>query len=512
LPDLTPLARARDAAAGKTAAIGSVNPRRGGLVNTSIQLVKRSVARGLHWFVRDQVVFNRQLIACIETCIETLADVNRTIYNLVGQTNAEVQRLRTEDEGFRSQAQELRTKAADLQDLASHWARWREQWQLKLHRNEVEFLKSVADLNASVHQKIMHIETNRVSEIAEIRRTLEASFRSTAAELEASFTQRVWAIEHDVAVSLETQHGAFEQLANSNATAVERSVTDQIRALDQRLIRQAQEFEKSLATSLNGLEKKFYTDLEHIRSEYERLIYTELRIVRQRLAVGAAPLVNASPAAPQQESPFDYARFSERFRGAEQYVIDSQRFYVPFFAGRRRVLDIGCGRGEFLRLMRESAIPATGVEASEESAAYCRTLGLDALHADLFAFLLEKPQGSYDGIFCSQVVEHLPPSRLPDLVRLCASRLATGGILVIETPNPECLAIFGTHFYLDPTHTRPVPSQLLMFYMEEFGMGRIEVHPRALAIETMPEVGTLPPAFRGKFFGGLDYAIIGYKL
>jgi len=98
------------------------------------------------------------------------------------------------------------------------------------------------------------------------------------------------------------------------------------------------------------------------------------------------------------------------------------------------------------------------------------------------------------------------------MIRLAASRLDRGGVLAIETPNPECLAIFASHFYLDPTHTRPVPHALLSFYMEEFGMGSIEVHRRSPAVESMPALASLPEDFRAAFFGGLDYAIIGRKL
>ena len=87
-----------------------------------------------------------------------------------------------------------------------------------------------------------------------------------------------------------------------------------------------------------------------------------------------------------------------------------------------------------------------------------------------------------------------------------------GGVLVIETPNPECLAIFATHFYLDPTHTRPVPHPLLAFYMEENGLGRIEVHKLSPAVESMPALASLPEDFRNAFFGGLDYGILGTKL
>jgi O-antigen chain-terminating methyltransferase len=98
------------------------------------------------------------------------------------------------------------------------------------------------------------------------------------------------------------------------------------------------------------------------------------------------------------------------------------------------------------------------------------------------------------------------------MVKLCAARLKPGGILAIETPNPECLAIFATHFYIDPTHTKPIPPALLTFYFEEFGLGAIQTHRRFPAAESMPEVAQFPEDIRTKFFGGLDYAITGRKL
>ena len=520
LPDLAPLARARDAAAGKMAAIGTVNPRPGGLVNNSIQKVKGMVARSLNWFVRDQVVFNRQVIACLETCLETLADVNRTIHNLAGQSNTQLQRIREEVEPLRVEARALRTKTSELQDLASQWFRWREEWQIKLHRNEVEFLKSVADLNMAVQQKFMHLESaqqHRIAEMERVRAEWSAAFEKTATELDASYRKTALQLEAEarqVSTRLETAFtGSVEQTAaaiHAQHDDFERQANRQAELLEQRTTQQIREFEQALATSQTALRNQLYSDLEHIRREYERLIHAELRVVRQRLGTPAQTAPPAAAATPVL--PFDYARFADRFRGSEQYVTDGQRFYVPYFAGRSRVVDIGCGRGEFLALMKEAGVAAKGIEASAESVEFCRSRGFEAEQADLFTWLGEQAEGSLDGIFCAQVVEHLPVERLPEMVKLCASRLATGGILLIETPNPECLAIFGTHFYLDPTHTRPVPAPLLAFYMEEFGMGRIEVHHRAPAIDSMPEVGTLPESFRDRFFGGLDYGIIAVKL
>jgi O-antigen chain-terminating methyltransferase len=261
------------------------------------------------------------------------------------------------------------------------------------------------------------------------------------------------------------------------------------------------------------IQKRLWRDLEQIRQEYERLIHNELRVVRQRarFAAGSADPGTVEPPTAEPSYGFDYGRFAERFRGTEEYVRRSVEFYKPYFAECKNVLDIGCGRGEFLSLMRAQAVVAKGIDLSAESVAQCRRDGLNAETADLFSYLDQTDQ-EFDGIFSSQVVEHLDPRRLPEMIGLCAARLRRGGLLAIETPNPECLAIFATHFYLDPTHKRPIPHPLMVFYMEEAGFGLIEVHELSQAVDAMPELAELPDAFRKRFFGGLDYAIVGRKL
>jgi O-antigen chain-terminating methyltransferase len=157
-------------------------------------------------------------------------------------------------------------------------------------------------------------------------------------------------------------------------------------------------------------------------------------------------------------------------------------------------------------------VPAKGIDLGAESVAMCRDKSLDAEVADLFTYPPLQAAGEFDGIFASQLVEHLEPAKLPEMIRLCAAGLRRGGVLALETPNPDCLAIFATYFYLDPTHTRPVPRQLLEFYMEESGIGSIEVHEISPAVESIPELAELPESLRKRFFGGLDYAIVGRKL
>jgi O-antigen chain-terminating methyltransferase len=436
LPDLMPLLHARDAAEAKVAAIGTVNPRAGGPLNWLVQQAKKTVARALDWHIREQVEFNRNVMACVQATLEALEETKRTLASLDRHWGGVLAELQGE----------VRGEVRELKDIRSRWSEWRQGWERQLALNETKLLRGVAELNAA--------------------------FQHRAGQLENRFRDEV-----------RSQHAGFEG-------ALDRYSVD--------------------------IQKRLWADLERVRADYDRLIHTELRLIRQRAAAGAAPAPAPAAPRPPAQSPaqpqFDYGRFAERFRGTEEYVREGQRFYVPFFAGRRDVLDIGCGRGEFLELMREAGVAARGIDLGQESVDLCRQKGLAAETADLFAYLAALPEASLDGIFSAQVVEHLPPERLPEMIRLAASRLERGGLLAIETPNPECLAIFASHFYLDPTHSRPVPHALLSFYMEEYGLGQIQVHKRSPAAETMPALAALPEDFREAFFGGLDYAILGVKL
>lgn len=424
LPDLLPLVHARDSAMGKVAAIGTVNPRPGGPVNWLVQTWKRTIARILDWHVREQVEFNRQVMSSVDATIEALNGVNRALSEFGNRIAV----------------------AEELKDIRNHWAEWRLEWERKLQVNEIQFLRSVADLQGGFQHRVDLMDANHRD-------------------------------------AMRAQHTDF-------MAALERSGID--------------------------VQQRLWADLEKIRLDYERLIYSELRTIRQRAQITVAPGVpgesQALPVPPATGLPFDYGRFAERFRGSEGYVKAGQQFYLPYYQNCGNVVDIGCGRGEFLEMMRAAGVPARGIDLGDESVALCRHKGLAAEKADLFAWLGDQPEASLDGVFCSQVVEHLPPERLPEMIRLATTRLQRNGVMAIETPNPECLAIFATHFYLDPTHTRPVPHPLLAFYMEEFGMGNLEVRRLSPAVDSMPSLASLPGDFREAFFGGLDYAIIGRKL
>ncbi|MGH9665633.1 MAG: class I SAM-dependent methyltransferase, partial [Bryobacteraceae bacterium] len=442
LPNLMPIVHARDAASAKVAAIGSVNPRPGGLKNRAVQAVKRLIARSLDWHVREQVEFNRGAMACIGSILEALNENNRALSQLAGHFQAQMSALRTQMEGF---------DGGSLKDLQAHWTQWRVEWEGKLSDSEVYLLRSISELQGAFQHRV----TN-----------MEATFREMS----------------------KLQHANFEEAVQ----------------------RQNAGFTAALEKSARDVQERIWVDMQNIRAEYERLIHSELRLIRLRAVTQSTP---APAPLPAEDGPhIDWMRFAERFRGSEEDIRARVRRHVEKFRGVTGVLDIGCGRGEFLELMREAGNPARGVDLNVEAVAQLEAKGLNVARADLFAYLAGLPDASLGGAFCAQVVEHLPPARLPDLIALLAAKLRQGGVAVIETPNPECLAIFATHFYIDPTHRHPVPPALLAFYLEEAGFGSIQLERLSPAIESMPSLASLPGEFRDNFFGCLDYSAVARKL
>jgi O-antigen chain-terminating methyltransferase len=356
-----------------------------------------------------------------------------------------------------------------LAALASHAVAYREDmasWERRL---------------AEVHRDALDVTAHWVEwrkGFEERRSQSEIHMLRTISELQAAFQHRVTLLEQSFRELARQQHGEFQ-------SALDRNTAD--------------------------VQQRLWTDLQAVRTEYEKLIHTELRLIRQRAP--AAP-----PSEPKQAPttvapvPIDWMRFAQVFRGSEERIREQQQRYAARFAGAEDVLDLGCGRGEFLEAARAAGVAARGIDQSEECVELCRKKGLAAERADLLEYLSALPDTSLGGVYCAQVVEHLPPERLPVLINLLAKKTRTGALAIFETPNPECLAIFATHFYLDPTHTRPVPSTLLRFYLEEAGFGAVEIKTLSPAIETMPALAELPEGFRNAFFGGLDYAIIAKKL
>jgi SAM-dependent methyltransferase len=173
-----------------------------------------------------------------------------------------------------------------------------------------------------------------------------------------------------------------------------------------------------------------------------------------------------------------YRAFEDRFRGSRKTIEGRLRVYLPFIEPLKavyeecRALDLGCGRGEWLELIQTIGFRVHGVDLDAGMLAACRERGLSVEMADAISSIESVPDESQTVVSGFHIAEHLPFPRVQTLVREALRVLRPGGILILETPNPENIRVGATSFYLDPTHRNPIPPPLLAFLPEHYGFLR----------------------------------------
>lgn len=161
----------------------------------------------------------------------------------------------------------------------------------------------------------------------------------------------------------------------------------------------------------------------------------------------------------------------EALRTARRATQEQLAPYAPLFRELSPVLDLGCGRGEFLELLRREGVSGYGVDSDHLACQEAQRNSLKVVEADLFEHLAQLPNRSLGGIFAARVVEYLPPNRQVEMVSLCASKLKPGGLLVLETVNPDSDFPFGRTSHIDPSHTRALYPEVLKAMVESNGFG-----------------------------------------
>lgn len=194
------------------------------------------------------------------------------------------------------------------------------------------------------------------------------------------------------------------------------------------------------------------------------------------------------PAVIRAQEEHVYVELERRYRGTEEEIAERISRFLPNLEGRGEVLDLGCGRGEALAVLRGRDIAARGVDLSASMVAECHRKGLTAEEGDLLEYLGSVPAGRFGGIVSFHVIEHLPPEVLDRLVRLAWRALRPGGVLILETPNPLSLVVAARNFWLDPTHKRPVHPESLKLSLELAGFDPVE----RVDLRPFPEVERLP--------------------
>lgn len=316
------------------------------------------------------------------------------------------------------------------------------------------------------------------------------------------------------------------------------------------------DFNARFVQAVNGLIEILDSEFKRLRREYEELqmaVWTFERrkealeidevLLNQKLEQALEVLRAQTPQAKrkqQQELPlkerqadYAYTLFEDRYRGDEATIKQRQTGYLHYFEGCANVLDIGCGRGEFLELLQECGISGYGVDVNQTMVEYCRKKGLQVEEADVIAHLQTLEENSVDGMFIAQMVEHCSPPQLHRLLQLCFAKLQPQTYLVIETQNPTSLYAL-SNFYRDLSHQKPIHPDALEFLLKTVGFQETRIEYTApfpaehllQELQELEEIEGIHETLRANLntlnsnirqlnstiYGCLDYAIIAKKV
>lgn len=285
-------------------------------------------------------------------------------------------------------------------------------------------------------------------------------------------------------------------------------------------------------------ERRHGTQVDEVRATLgvmQQAVQTLKREVEQRFD-GAAD-VSAAPSNTREEGAvpssaahralhsYKYVGFEDHFRGSSHEIGDRLAAYVPLFEGARDVLDVGCGRGEFLDLLREKGILARGIDLNEEMAEKTRERGLEATAADALSYLRAQPDQSLGGLFAAQVVEHLEPAYLLEFLDTAYHKLRPGSKIVLETINAACWYAFFSSYIRDITHVRPLHPDTLRYLVIASGFQRVDIrytapYPEEAKLQPVPLANDVERSvtmnenmkkLNSLLFTHLDYAVVGER-
>jgi SAM-dependent methyltransferase len=245
-------------------------------------------------------------------------------------------------------------------------------------------------------------------------------------------------------------------------------------------------------------------------------------------ATAAATTASAPDAFGRPLDAYKYVGFEDQFRGSQDAIRARFESYLPIFEGASDVLDVGCGRGEFLDLLQTRGVSARGLDLNPEMVEVCRARGLAVEHADVVTYLAAQPDQSLGGLFAAQVVEHLEAGYLLGFLEVAQQKLRPGSAIVLETLNPACWVAFFDSFIRDITHVRPLHPDTLRYLVlaSGFTSANIEFRSPVRPADRLQPVASAPGSaladlvdtfnanvekLNARMFTYLDYAIVGRR-
>jgi SAM-dependent methyltransferase len=309
------------------------------------------------------------------------------------------------------------------------------------------------------------------------------------------------------------------------------------------IIREQEKFARNLSTTQSELSERIDLTTHHagrheaelqalkvevdkqIDDLIERLQKSRMDIAQQetrlsRLLEGAAAVTPSTPVQqshPEQDHLLDslYYSLEDALRGTPEEIKEEVKVYLPVLekAGiSSDILDVGCGRGEWLQVLREEGLQARGIDSNRILVQQCKELSLDVEEHEALSYLGSLTDGSLSAVTAFHFAEHLPLETLVKFLDEAGRTLKPGGLIILETPNPENLLVGSCNFYLDPTHKNPIPIPTMKLLLEARGFRCEEVLKLHAISSTKIEVKDQLTSHLNHFlYGPMNYAVIARK-
>lgn len=363
---------------------------------------------------------------------------------------------------------------------------------------EVELLRS------QFHQHLDSLE-NRINNVDSQVKVFDERFNQINNQTKV-LDERFYQIDNQTKVLDERFNKVDKQVINQ--------VDSQAKALDERL-----NYINSRVQELNGSYIQNDCYIKNDLAQQKRLLTMFLEEARKRLPkpFNQEQLRNILNEEKHLSDAF-YVAFEDKFRGSREDIFNRLKVYLPLIEEAKVgtsdsvILDVGCGRGEWLELLGESGYTARGLDINRVMIEQCLNKGFEVFESDVISYLQSLEDNSLGAVTGFHVIEHLPFETLMTLFAEAIRVIKPGGLIIFETPNPENILVGSCNFYTDPTHRNPLPSSTINFLAEFQGLERVKIlklHPDSDVL--IPSDSDVAQRFNEYFYGAQDYAVIGYK-
>ncbi len=373
------------------------------------------------------------------------------------------------------------------------------------------------EINAGIEKSLETIRNEQVEAKARVEKSLEI-FRSDQAGKQRNFNRAVVYALREITDGLERVRNEKAEVKgqvekNTDALGNERKICEPGPGKHEMLVTEIDALKKG--------QKEFLKTISYLKSSVmmqERRLSLLLEEARKRLPepISKEQLENMVK---EEDHMLDtiFASFEDQLRGTREEIKERQRVYLSFIehakAGGQEtpVLDLGCGRGEWLELLKKNGYLAKGIDRNRVMIGQCLQRGLDVVEAEVIEYLRKQKPNTFGAITGFHIIEHLPLSIMLALFDESLRVLKPGGLIIFETPNPENLVVGACNFYYDPRHKRPLPPDPVRFIAEQRGFVKTEI----LRLHKVGE-----PEYTGqdcvdevihRVNMEQDYSILGYK-